>query len=278
MTEHQGKVAFITGGARGQGRSHAQALASQGVNIAVLDVCQDLEGIPYSMANEEQLEETKELVEKEGVSCLTFKADTRSLDDVQAAAEKTIKEYGQIDYLLANAGVASLSPIATCTPEIWNANLSINLTGTFNTFRSVVPHMIERGCGKIVATSSVAARAGFPNGNSYGASKWGVLSLVKTAAAELGMYGITVNAICPTNVSTDMFLNDMIYRTFRPDLESPTYEDIDPAAKGMHPMGVPYIEPTDVTNAVLFLLGETGRYISGEVLHISLGQLALNTA
>lgn len=278
MTEHQGKVAFITGGARGQGRSHAQALASKGANIALLDVCQDLEGIPYSMATEEQLEETKALVEKEGVSCLTFKADTRSLDDVQAAVDKTVQEFGQVDYLLANAGVASISLLATCTPEIWNANLSINLTGTFNTFRAVIPHMIERSSGKIIATGSVAGRAGMPNGNSYSASKWGVISLVKTAAVELGMYGITVNAICPTNVSTDMFLNDMIYRTFRPDLESPTYEDIDPAAKGMHPMGVPYIEPSDVTSAVLFLLGESGRYISGEALHISLGQLAMNTA
>lgn len=276
MLEHQDKVAFITGGARGQGRSHAQLLASKGVHLALLDACKDVEGVPYAMATREQLEETKALVEKEGVSCLTFTADVRSLEQVQDATKTVISELGTIDYLLANAGVASLAPLAKCSAEQWNANLSVNLTGTFNAFRSVLPHMIERKSGKVIATSSVAGRAGFPNGNSYSASKWGVISLVKTAAAEMGQYGVTVNAVCPTNVSTDMFLNDMIFRMFRPDLDSPTYEDIDPAARAMHPLGVPSVEPIDVSNAILFLLSETGRYISGEVLHISAGQLAMN--
>lgn len=277
VSEHQDKVALITGGARGQGRSHAQLLASKGCHIALLDVCKDVDGVPYPMATPQQLAETKELVEAEGVRCVTFTGDVRDLSAVQAAADSTVESFGQIDYLLSNVGVASLAQVAECTPEIWDANLSINLTGTFNSFRAVLPHMLSRGTGNIVATSSVAGRGGFPNGNSYCASKWGVIGLVKTAAAEVAGSGIRVNSVCPSNVATDMFLNDMIYGVFRPDLESPGFDDIKDIAKFMHPQQVPYLDPIDVSNAVLFLLSSESRYITGEVMHLTAGQTASNT-
>lgn len=278
MSEFEGKVALITGGARGQGRSHAVALAERGTNVVLVDACEDMAGVTYPMATDADLAETVALVEGTGAKCLAVKADARDFAALERAANEAVAQFGQIDFLLANAGVAALGPIASLSPERWSVNLDVNLTGAFNAFRAVLPHMIERGSGRIVATSSVAGRSGYANGNSYNASKWGVIALVKTAAFENGPFGITVNAVCPTNVNTGMFLNDEIYGIFRPDLEAPGYDDIKDLASMMHPMGVPYIEPVDVTNAILFLLSDGARYVSGEALTVSAGGIATNSA
>jgi SDR family mycofactocin-dependent oxidoreductase len=278
VSEFEGKVALITGGARGQGRSHAVALAERGTNVVLVDACEDMAGVTYPMATDADLAETVALVEGTGAKCLAVKADARDFAALERAANEAVAQFGQIDFLLANAGVAALGPIASLSPERWSVNLDVNLTGAFNAFRAVLPHMIERGSGRIVATSSVAGRSGYANGNSYNASKWGVIALVKTAAFENGPFGITVNAVCPTNVNTGMFLNDEIYGIFRPDLEAPGYDDIKDLASMMHPMGVPYIEPVDVTNAILFLLSDGARYVSGEALTVSAGGIATNSA
>jgi SDR family mycofactocin-dependent oxidoreductase len=278
MESLEGKVAFITGGARGQGRSHARLLATHGANIVLFDACQSWDLVSYPMASEEQLHETKDMVEQAGVSCLALRGDVRSLSDVEGAIGKAVAQFGQVDFLLANAGVAALKPLVECSAEEWAINVDVNLTGVFNAIRAVLPSMVERRSGKIVATSSVGGRAGGGNAASYVASKWGVLGLMKSAAIEAGPYGITVNAVCPTNVNTDMWRNDMINKLFRPDLEQPTFEDIEPIATQVHPLGVPHIEAEDVSNAILFLLSDAARYISGEVLHVSAGLMARNTA
>jgi SDR family mycofactocin-dependent oxidoreductase len=278
VSEFEGKVALITGGARGQGRSHAVALAERGVNVVIIDACADVDGVVYPMATDADLAETVALVEGRGVKCLPVKADVRDFTAMQQAAEDAVAQFGQIDFLLANAGVAALGPVATLPPHRWSANLDVNLTGVFNAFRAVLPHMIDRRSGRIVATASVAGRGGYANGNSYNASKWGVIGLVKTAAFENGAHGITVNAVCPTSVNTHMFLNDEIYRIFRPDLDEPRFDDIVEAARMMHPLGIAHIEPIDVTNAILFLLSDAARYISGEALTVSAGGIAANSA
>jgi SDR family mycofactocin-dependent oxidoreductase len=278
MESLEGKVAFITGGARGQGRSHARLLATHGANIVLFDACQSWDPVSYPMASEEQLHETKDMVEEAGVSCLALRGDVRSFSDVEGAIGKAVAQFGQVDFLVANAGVAALKPLIECSAEEWAINVDVNLTGVFNAIRAVLPSMVDRRSGKIVATSSVAGRAGGGNAASYVASKWGVLGLMKSAAIEAGPYGITVNAVCPTNVNTDMWRNDMINKLFRPDLEQPTFEDIEPIATQVHPLGVPHIEAEDVSNAILFLLSDAARYISGEVLHVSAGLMARNTA
>jgi NAD(P)-dependent dehydrogenase (short-subunit alcohol dehydrogenase family) len=171
-----------------------------------------------------------------------------------------------------------MATVVDSTDEEWQICLDVNLTGAYNCIKAVLPSMLERKQGRIVATASLAARGGVNQGLGYVASKWGLIGLIKTVAIECGPYGITANAVCPTNCNTPMFRNDAINRFFRPDLENPQFSDIEDIARGMHPLGVPFIEPDDVSHALLFLLSDEARYVSGEALHISAGQIATNTA
>lgn len=278
MGKFENKVALITGAARGQGRRHAELLAAEGCNICLVDACADFDPVPYALAGEADLEETRAAVEAAGVGALAIRADVRSAADMSGAVEKAIAQFGQVDFLLANAGVLSMASIATSTPEQWQICIDVNLTGAYNSIRAVLPHMIERRSGKIVATASIGSRIGGRHGLGYVASKWGLLGLIKTAAIEAGPFGITANAVCPTNTDTAMWKNDLINGLFRPDLESPTFADIEPIARQMHPMGIPHIEPEDVSRAILFLLSDDARYISGEALHVSAGMIANNSA
>jgi len=267
-----GKVALVTGGARGQGRSHAVTLAGEGADVVVSDILDQLDTVPYPLATEKDLAETVKLVEERGRRCVAVKADVRSLTEMQGVAARAIDEFGRLDILLANAGIASNSPIAEMGEQQWREMIDVNLTGVFHSFRAVVPHMIERGFGRIVATSSVVARMGATNSGHYAAAKWGVIGLVKSLSLEAAAHGITVNAVLPAGVNTDQLHNKATYKLFRPDLDDPTREDVMP----IFSTGPGLLEPADVSRAVLFLVTDERGYLNGETLTLSAGMSASN--
>lgn len=277
MGKLEGKVALITGGARGQGRSNAITLAREGANIVICDIAADeFETIPYSLGSGEQMNETVRLVQELGRRCVAIKADVRDSHQMQAVADRAIAEFGRIDILNANAGVISYATVAKMTDQQWNETVDTNLKGTFNSIRAVLPQMIRQNYGRIVATSSYAGRSAYQNIGHYVASKWGIIGLVKATALEVANKGITVNAICPTNVNTDLIHNETTYRLFRPDLENPTKEDVIGAFTADIGISIPWIELEDVSNTILFLVSDESRYITGETINVAGGQNAKN--
>lgn len=276
MGELSGKVAFVTGAARGQGRSHASALAEAGADVAVCDISEDVATVKYPMGTTEQLAETVALVEKHGRKAISFDVDVRDAAGMRRAVHSTIDQLGAIDIAVANHGIFSRGRVDELSDDAWRDMIDINLTGVFNLIRAVIPSMTARGSGRIVATSSAAGKMGAPNMSHYAASKWGVIGLVKSAAYELAQSGVTVNAICPTNVNTDMLLNEDMYKLFMPATEHPTLEEVVPAFRSTTPMGIPWVEPEDITNALLFLVSDGARYITGETVSVMGGQSAAN--
>ena len=270
-----GRTAFITGGARGQGRSHALVLASEGADIAVCDVVADIATVPYPLARPSDLEETVQLVEKLGRRCIGIQADVRDTDQINGAIATAIDELGQIDILLANAGVCGFGQFWEITDDEWDDMIAVDLTGVFKTLRAVVPHMIERGYGRIVATSSMGGRKGNPNLAHYVAAKWGVIGLVKTLALEVATKGITVNAVCPAAVDTDMVHNPAFYGLFAPDLVNPTREQVEPRYVGLNQIPIPWMDPSEISKAIRFLVSDDARYITGSTVDVACGETAL---
>src|SRR4051794_17115050 len=179
MGKLDGKVAFVTGGARGQGRSHAVLFAEEGADIVVFDIAADIASAPYALSRPDDLEHTSKLVQDRGRRCLTVIGDVRDTEQVRSAVDQSIAEFGQIDVLLANAGICGFGKFWEITDEMWDDMIATDLTGVFKVMRAVVPHMVERGSGRIIATSSMGGRMGNPNLAHYVAAKWGVVGLVK---------------------------------------------------------------------------------------------------
>ncbi|MFI9400879.1 mycofactocin-coupled SDR family oxidoreductase [Nocardia sp. NPDC052316] len=269
------KVAVITGGARGQGRAHAVALAAAGADVVVCDIAEQIASVPYPLSAEDDLAETAKLVEETGRRCVPLRADVRSQTEMNAVAQRAIDDFGHIDILIANAGIASNAPIAEMGDEMWQDMIDTNLNGVFHSIRAVLPHMIERRWGRIVATSSIVARMGVRNAGHYAAAKWGVVGLVKSVSLEVVEYGITVNAVLPGGVDTDMIQNPAMYRLMLPDKENPTREDVMEMFAAGPPNG-DLIAPDEVADAVLLLVSEHGRHFNGEALTIS-GGISANT-
>jgi SDR family mycofactocin-dependent oxidoreductase len=275
-----GKVVLVTGGARGQGRSHALTFADAGADVVMFDNCEvDVQFQTYPGGSKEQFEETKREVEAKGRRCLAIQGDVRRLEDLRNAVAKAIEVFGHIDVCLASAGVAFIADtVGDMDPGLWQTTIDINLTGAFNTIKAVVKHMAERRSGVIIATSSMAGRVAFQHAAHYNASKWGVIGLVKTVATEYGPFGIRVNAVCPTNVNSPMIHNASTYSLFAPELENPSWEDVKPRMSQFHTLPVAYVEPYDVSNAMLFLASDDARFITGEALTVSAGWIAQNVA
>jgi SDR family mycofactocin-dependent oxidoreductase len=273
MGKLDGRVALVTGGARGQGRSHALALAAEGADVVVCDIATDVPVIGYPMATEAQLTETVKLVASYGVRALGLHVDARDTAQVQAAVNQTVREFGKIDILLANHGVVDFATLENITDESWNTIVDTNLTGVFKCIRAVLPHMRQAGYGRIVATSSMGARQTPLHLAHYAAAKWGVIGLVKCCAVEVADSGITVNAVCPAAVNTDMFFNQPTYKFFCPDIDDPTIEDFQERLKdSKHGLnGRSYLEPEHVTRAVLYLVADDDGVITGQVMEIGLG-------
>lgn len=278
MAMFEGKTVLITGGARGQGRSHALAFAREGADVAFCDIARQLDTIPYDMSTPDDLAETVEQVEALDRRCVGMVADVRDMGRMNEVAAETIAELGTIDFCLANAGVFGFSTVAEMTDSVWSETIDTNLTGTFHTFRAVLPHMIERGSGRIVATSSMAGKMGFPNIAHYVASKWGVIGLVKSTAMEVAANGINVNAVCPTTVNTTMIKNKAAYELFLPESEDPTEAEAKEAFQMLNAIPVPWVEPEDISATMLYLCSEGARYITGETIAVAAGQNAGNAA
>jgi (+)-trans-carveol dehydrogenase len=271
----EGKVAFITGAGRGQGRSHAVRLAEEGADIIAIDICHDVDGA-LPMATPEDLAETVKLVEAQDRRIIATQADVRDYDALKAAVDDGVAQLGRLDIVLANAGIASLGgPVQDMDPRNWQNTIDINLSGLWNSTRAAIPHMIAGGRGgAIVLTSSVGGMHAMPNMSHYVSAKHGVVGLMRSLAVELGQHHIRVNSVHPTNVNTPMFMNEGTYKLFRPDLENPTADDVAPiAAQFMHVLPHGWVEPEDVSNAILFLVSDEARYITGVPLPVDLGAL-----
>jgi (+)-trans-carveol dehydrogenase len=269
----EGKVAFITGAARGQGRSHAVRLAADGADIIAIDICHDVEGA-LPMATPDDLAETVKLVEALDRRIVAAQADVRDFDAVKAAVDEGVAQLGRLDIIVGNAGIASIGgPVQSMDAGNWKHTIDINLTGLWHTARAGIPHLLAGGRGgSIVLTSSVGGMHAMPNMSHYVSAKHGVIGLMRSLAVELGPHSIRVNAVLPTNVNTPMFMNEGTFKMFRPDLENPGPDDVAViAAQFMHVLPVGWVEPEDVSNAILFLVSDEARYITGVVLPVDGG-------
>jgi SDR family mycofactocin-dependent oxidoreductase len=278
MGKLDGKVALITGGARGQGRSHAITFAREGADIVVCDLAAQIETVPYTMSNPDDLSETVKLVEEQDRRCVALQADVRDTAQVRSVVDRAIAEFGQIDILIANAGIVAPVPLVDISDQAWSDMVETDLTGVFKSIRAVAPHMIERRSGRIIATSSMVGKTGVPGLAHYVAAKWGVIGLVKSAALEFGQYGITVNAVCPTNVDTPMIQNPAMYSLFAPDIQNPTRDDVVPGFTSLNALPIPWVQVQDISEGMLYLAAESGRYVTGETLSIAAGWNANNAA
>ncbi|OBA67572.1 3-ketoacyl-ACP reductase [Nocardia sp. 852002-20019_SCH5090214] len=272
----EGKVAFITGAARGQGRSHAVRLAEEGADIIAVDVCKPVSGtdlIPASTPAD--LAETVELVKGLGRRIVTAEVDVRDFDALKAAVDNGVEQLGRLDIIVANAGIGNGgATLAETSEQDWNTMIGINLEGVWKTVKAGVPHLISGGSGgSIILTSSVGGLKAYPNTGHYVAAKHGVVGLMRTFAVELGANSIRVNSVHPTNVNTPMFMNEGTMKMFRPDLENPGVEDFEPVAKFMHVLPVGWVEPVDISNAVLFLASDESRYITGLPVTVDAGSM-----
>jgi SDR family mycofactocin-dependent oxidoreductase len=272
MGQLDGKVAFITGVARGQGRSHALTLAREGTSIIGLDLCAKPTTTAYDGASEEDLQETVRLVKEAGADIVAEIADTRDYEQVKAVFDRGIEQFGRVDIVIPNAGICSGAKTWEITPQDWREMIDINLNGVFHTVKAAIPTLIsQQQGGSIVFIGSTEALKGAENISSYAASKHGVTGLMTSLARELGQYNIRVNSVNPTCVDTHMINNDFVYGLFRPDLDKPTRDDVVGTFAGTHILPVPWIDPSDVSNAILYLVTESGRYITATTLVIDAG-------
>jgi SDR family mycofactocin-dependent oxidoreductase len=264
MGRVEGKVAFITGAARGQGRSHAVRLAQEGADIIAVDVCQQVETVPYPTAGPDDLAETVRQVEALDRRIVAAEVDVRDLAGLTKVVEDGVAQLGRLDIVLANAGISTPAPTLEMDEETWQTMIDVNLTGVWKTVRAAVPQVIAGGRGgSVVITSSLAAIYANPNTAHYSAAKAGLVMLAKVMAKELAPHSIRVNTVHPTTVATDMILNEPTYRLFRPDLEHPTRADFEEAALTLNALPVPALEAIDISNAVLYLVSDDGRYVTG---------------
>lgn len=274
MTTLQGKVALVTGGARGQGRSHALALAADGAAVVVCDVPGDIPTVRYPLATAEDLAETQRLLDEAGARSLTLQADIRSRSDMDGVVARALEAFGQLDIVVANAAICGFSPFDEMADEQWDDMIGTNLTGTFHTVQAAVRPMKERGYGRVIVTSSMSGRSGNQNLSHYSASKFGVIGMVKSLALELAPHGVTANVVCPSTTSTPMIHNEEWYRIFRPDLAEPTRQDVEPTFASLNPLHVPWLPPEAVSEAVLYLARDQG-FVTGSVLEVGLGLSAM---
>jgi SDR family mycofactocin-dependent oxidoreductase len=270
-----GKVAFITGAARGQGRSHAIRLAQEGADIIAVDVLEDIPGLPYAGATEADLAETVKQVEALDRRIVASKADVRDYDQLKAALDEGVAQLGRLDIVSANAGIGSSPHHAwELDEDTWQTMIDINLSGVWHTAKAAIPHLIEGGRGgAIILTSSAAGLQAYENIAHYVSAKHGVVGLMRTLALELAPHSIRVNSIHPTQVDTPMIQNEATWKLFRPDLEHPTEADFAPASQSVNALPIPWVEPVDISNAVLFLASDEGRYITGVTLPVDAGTI-----
>lgn len=279
MGRFEGKVALVTGAARGQGRSHALAFAREGAHLVVTDLAgTSIESVPYSLGDADGLDETLRLVEKEGATGIVSTGDTRSRAEMAKVAADAIATFERIDILIANAGVASWHPFVELDEQAWRDVVDVNLTGTANTIAAVLPHMLGQQHGRIVCIGSTLGRQGMANMAHYAAAKWGIHGLVKSVAMEVAAAGVTVNIVNPTIVDTPMMNCQAVFDLFCPDIEHPTLDDALPRYATLNKIPMGWMEPEEISKGVLFLCSDDARYITGVALDVAAGSNTTYTA
>ena len=276
MGRVQGKVAFVTGAGRGQGRSHAVRLAEEGADIIAVDRCEDFATIGYPMATPEDLAETAQFVEKTGQRCITAKVDVSDVVSLKSILDDGVAELGKLDIVVTAAGIAGMKGSADLLA--WVDVINTNLIGTINAIQVALPHLGEGA--SIIATGSTAALMDVgkndnpgadPGGSAYLHSKRLLSQYVHNLAAELAPRGIRANVVHPTNTNTPMLQSAPMYKSFRPDLENPTQADAEPVFYVQQAMKVPWVEPEDISNMVLFLASDEARYVTGTQQRVDAG-------
>ncbi len=269
----EGKVALITGAARGQGRSHAIRLAAEGANIIAIDACTDVGTTAYPMATVADLDETVDLVKQTGQGIVAVRADVRDIAAMQAAVAEGVAAFGRLDTVVANAGICvSGPPTWEMSEEQWQDVIDINLTGVWHTAKATAPAMIAAANGgSMMFISSIAGMKGYQHLASYVSAKHAIVGLMRAMANELAPHGIRVNTVHPTNTATPMIFNDAAYKTFAPHLDHPTQEDALDGYAAINLFPVPWIEPAEISNAVLWLASDESRYVTGIQLPVDAG-------
>jgi (+)-trans-carveol dehydrogenase len=275
MGRVEGKVAFVTGAARGQGRSHAIRLAEEGADIIAVDLCRQIDSVPYPMSTPDDLAETVKQVEALDRRIVASEADVRDGAALRAAVDEGVAQLGRLDIVAANAGIASTADgTVGLSDQEWQDMIDVNLTGVWQTCKAAVPHLIQGGRGgSMILTSSAAGLMAYPNIGHYVAAKHGVVGLMKTLALELAPHSIRVNSLHPTQVNTPMIMNETIYKLFMPDEEHPTADGFAPVSQEMNALPIPWVESLDISNALVFLASDEARYITGVTLPVDAGAL-----
>jgi SDR family mycofactocin-dependent oxidoreductase len=266
-----GKVAFVTGAARGQGRSHAVRLAEEGADIIAVDVCQQLATVPYPMSTAEDLAETAKAVEALDRRIVAQQADVRDFGSLKAAVDAGVAELGRLDVVCANAGISTMGTTWELSEEQWDEMINVCLGGVWRTVKATIPKLIEQGQGgSIIITGSTASLKGFAGVGHYSAAKHGVLGLMRALVNEVSRYSIRVNTVVPTSTNTPMIQNDMMRELFQVAQDAPL-EEYGQAFQAMHTLPVPWAEPLDISNAVLWLASDESRYCTGDIIQVDCG-------
>ncbi|BBZ11209.1 mycofactocin-coupled SDR family oxidoreductase [Mycobacterium branderi] len=277
MNRVNGKVAVITGAARGQGRSHAVHLADEGADIIALDICADIDSNEYPLGSAADLDETRELVEKSGRRVITAQVDVRDRAHLKTVLDEAVAELGGLDVVVANAAIC---PLGNHIPaQGFIDAFDVDFVGVVNTVHVALPHL--KAGGSVIVTGSIAGllpTTGLnggnlqgPGGAGYGLAKKMVKEYTKALALTLGPQSIRVNAVHPTNVDTDMLHNEPMYKTFRPDLQNPSRADAELSFPFLQAMPIPYVDPADISHAVVYLASAESRYVTGQQLFVDAG-------
>lgn len=271
MSRLAGKVALVTGAARGIGRAQAVRFAQEGADIIALDICAPVHTTITPPATREDLDQTADLVESHGRRVIPGVVDVRDLRALETFTADAVEGFGGLDVVCATAGITSSAMLSDMTESSWQTMLDVNLTGVWHTTRAATPHLMARGGGSMVLVSSIAGLRGLVGVSHYVAAKHGVVGLMRSLAVELAPHKIRVNTVHPTNVDTPMIQNDHVRRMFRPDLEEPTQDEFAQAARTMNMLDLPWVEPVDIANASLFLASDEARYITSVSLPVDAG-------
>jgi SDR family mycofactocin-dependent oxidoreductase len=272
----EGKVAFVTGAARGQGRSHAIRLAQEGADIIAVDLAAQVDSVPYPMATPEDLAQTVKEVEALDRRIVATQADVRDYAAVKAALDDGVAQLGRLDIVAANAGIFSFGRADELAEQTWRDMIDINLTGVWHAAKAAIPQLRAGGRGgSIVLTSSTAGLKAYENMAHYVSAKHGVVGLMRTLALELAPDMIRVNSVHPTSVNTDMIQNAATYALFAPDLaeQDRTKDTLAGRFQAINALPVPWVEPVDISNAVLWLASDESRYVTGVTLPVDAGFL-----
>lgn len=262
----EGKVALITGAARGQGRSHAVRLAAEGADVIITDLCAEIPLVAYGSPTEDDLAETARLVREQGARCYSFVSDVRDRETLQAGIDAGVAELGKLNVVVANAGVMAMESWDKTSPELWDLIISTNLTGVWNTAQLAVPHLVAGGGGSVVLISSSAGIKGSPFAGAYVASKHGVVGIMKSLATDLAQNNIRVNSVHPTGVNTPMVGAEM-----GPIVGTLLEGNPRVAPMMMNLLDVYFVEPEDISNAVLFLASDESRYMTSTEFVVDAG-------